>query len=126
MAKIIRLLAICLALAFALMLATPPTSVADGPRSYSINYGPTDGGDGHPWDDGTTEGTTPGDSTEPQQVQPDDPGTIPVFAYEKGFITWTQRILISFWTKVRETAYSQKTITTVAPEQKTRQTRRVQ
>ena len=69
MARITRFLAICLALAFALMLSSPPVSVADGPRDYSINSGPTDGGDGHPWDDGTGSEQSPGDDgpTDPQQ-----------------------------------------------------------
>ncbi len=125
MTKITRLLAICLVLAFGLMLVTPPISVAAGPKDYNVSSNPTDGGDGHPWDDGTTEQAPPDDGTDPQQVQSDDPGTLPVFTYEKGLLSWTQRILVTFWSKTREIAHSQKPARMAELERKTRQPRRV-
>ena len=130
MAKITRFLAICLALAFALMLSSPPVSVADGPRDYSVNSGPTDGGDGHPWDDGTGSQQSPGDDdpTDPQQqeFQPSDPDLQLVLMPTKGIVTWTQQSLVSLWYKVREFAHSQKTANKSTLEyKKTKQSRTV-
>lgn len=130
MVRMHRLLAICLALAFVLMLGSPPVSIADGPRDYSINSGPTDGGDGHPWDDGTGSQQSPGDDdpTDPQQqdVLPSDPVLQPALMPTKGIVTWTQRSLVSLWYKVREIARAQKTATKPTLEYKTKQSRTVQ
>ena len=129
MAKITRFLAICLALAFALMLSSPPVSVADGPRDYSVNSGPTDGGDGHPWDDGTGSQQSPGDDdpTDPQQqdILPSDPALQPALMPTKGIVTWTQQSLVSLWFKVREVASSQKTTNKSRLEFKTKQSKTV-
>ena len=127
MAKMRRSLAICLALALALVLGTPPVGWADGPGEYSINSGPTDGGDGHPWDDGTTEQTSPGDDeTDPEQnLESDSPVDQPVFMVKKGFLSWTQRTLISLWHKVRDVALSQKSAEKAKVELKAKKSRRV-
>ena len=123
MVKMIRSLAICLALALAVMLGTPPVGWAAGPGDCSIHSGPTDGGDGHPWDDGTGTDSSPVDDETDPQIQSDDPSTQPVLTIEKGFISWTQRNLISLWSKVRNVAFSQKTVTKV--EYRTIKSRRV-
>ena len=123
MAKMTRSLAICLALALAVMLGTPPVGLANGPGECSIHSGPTDGGDGHPWDDGTGTDSSPGDDETDPQIQSDDPSTQPVLTIKKGFISWTQRNLISLWSKVRNVVFSQKTVTKV--EYRTIKSRRV-
>ncbi len=126
MARIRRYLAICLALALGLILGTPSVGLAEGPAGYSVNSGPTDGGDGHPWDDGTTEQSLPDDDeTVPLSVQSDYPVITPVLTIEKGFLSWTQRNLISIWYKVRQVALSQKTAVKAKVEFKTKKSRRV-
>jgi len=130
MAKTTRFLAICLALAFVLMLATLPIGMADGPRNYSVNSGPTDGGDGHPWDDGTGTQNSPGDdddgTVDPQQeILPDDPILQPVLTFEKGIVPWIHRSLSTIWFKVRQHVLSQKSATKATVEYKTKQSRPV-
>jgi hypothetical protein len=110
MAKMRLPLAICLALVVALVLGPSPVGWADGPGGYGVNTGPTDGGDGHPWDDGTIEQTTPGeDVTEPLEIEPTLPGSRPIVGVDKGFLGLTQKALISLWYKVRAVEISQRT-----------------
>jgi len=128
MARLTRILAICLTLAFVMMLASPPISVADGPRTYSANSGPTDGGDGHPWDDGTGTENSPGegdDTTDPQQniLPDDDPLLQPVMTYEKGALPWIQRSISTVWLKVRQYVQSHKSATKTTMEYKTKKSR---
>lgn len=126
MAKMTQFLAICLALAFVLMLSSPPVSVADGPRDYCVNSGPTDGGDGHPWDDGTGSQQSPDDDDEGQpqdNIVPNDPVLQPALMSSKGIVPWTQQALMSFWFKVREVAQSQQTAKKPAMEYMTKQSR---
>jgi hypothetical protein len=126
MMKLLRLTAICLGLAFALMLYSAPVSLADGPRYYCMDSSPTDGGDGHPWDDGTGQESTPGDdgTIDPLQVKlPSNPDVQPALIMQKGLTSWTQRVLVSFWFKVRQFTLDQKTVSKAAKEYKTKQSR---
>jgi len=123
MTRMIRVLAICLALVLASMLYGPPVSLADGPRSYCVDSGPS-GGDGHPWDDGTGQDSTPGDSTGTDlQVKPADPSIQPALSSQKGIVTWTQRTLVTIWYKLRQLAQSKVPVTKTSGEFKTKQSR---
>jgi hypothetical protein len=120
-------LAICLALTLVFSLGAPSVGWADGPGKYSTNSGPTDGGDGHPWDDGTGEQSSPGeDDEDPQQeVESGIPDPEPVFAVQKGLLSWTQRTLVSLWHKVRNVARSQTTAVKTKLELKPKKSRPV-
>lgn len=99
MAKLRSLMAICLAL----VLVFSPVSMAwaEGPGDNSVNTDTSDGADGHPWDDGTTE----------QETQPDDDdevietdqlyGTLlPVSTVKNGFGGWIEWTLTQLYHKV--------------------------
>ena len=111
MAKMRVLLAICLALVLAVVLGSSPVSWAEGPGGYNVNTGPTDGGDGHPWDDGTTEQTDPGDDdndvNDLEDAQTCIPGSQPIITTDQGFIGLTQNVLMSLWRKIRVAEISQ-------------------
>ena len=108
MAKMRIPLAICLALAF-LVFGCFSVCRAEGPGGNSTTSGPTDGGDGHPWDDGVVEDTPPDDGGDnPLQVQDGllDPQI--ALSAQRGFVGWIEKAMVSIWYKVRDAKISQK------------------
>jgi hypothetical protein len=99
MAKLKSLLAICLAL---VLVFSPVALVhAEGPGDVSVSGGPTDGGEGHPWDDGTTEQTDPGEDTDVFETNDllNDP-LMPFTTFSRGFGGWIEWAVTQLYTKV--------------------------
>ena len=99
--------AICLALI--LVFSSISIGWAEGPGDNHTSSGPTDGGDGHPWDDGTTEESQPGEDDE-DGLNGGEPGTtppVPVVTMRRGFSGWLQGALTLIWRRMVETETSQ-------------------
>jgi hypothetical protein len=97
------LLAICLAL---VLVFSPVAMVrADGPSDTRVTGGPTDGGEGHPWDDGTAEQTNPGEDDDPLEANELLDGSLmPFTTISHGFGGWIEWAVTQVYTKVTTNA----------------------
>lgn len=106
MAKMRIPLAICLALA--LMFGSFCVCRADGPGGNSTTSGPTDGGDGHPWDDGVVEDTPPDGGDNPLQLKDGvlDPAIL--LPVQRGFTGLIEKTILTIWHKVSNPRINQR------------------
>lgn len=95
-----RKMIFAIAIALVIVLSSFPAGWAGGPTDNTTGTVHADGGDGHPWDDGTSEQTSPGDDPgEGEIVAEETPVDLaaPLLATERGFTGWVQAGLISAW-----------------------------
>ena len=99
MAKLRSLMAICLAL----VLVFSPVSMvwAEGPGDTRVTGETSDGGDGHPWDDGTSEEPEPdGEENEVETDQLLDGPVFPMRTVTIGIGSWIEWTLTRLYRKV--------------------------
>lgn len=100
-----RRMVIAIVLALIIVLSSFPAGWADGPADYTPGVVHADGGDGHPWDDGTSEQTSPGD--DPGDGVVTEKATLAEYpvstpTLDHGFTGWVQTGLISAWKFLRD------------------------
>ncbi|GAB4321246.1 MAG: hypothetical protein Kow0074_12070 [Candidatus Zixiibacteriota bacterium] len=95
---------IAILMALVLVFASVPISIAGGPGSNNRDGVHTDGGDGHPWDDGTggQDSTPPDDDNQPAESET-QPGPLPdaILMASSGIHSgWLSSALYHLWKSV--------------------------
>ncbi|MBD3298424.1 MAG: hypothetical protein GF341_07210 [candidate division Zixibacteria bacterium] len=96
---------IAILMALVMVFVSIPVSIAGGPATHDRDAVKTDGGDGHPWDDGTDDQDTtpPDDEAEPQQseVQPNPETELMMSSAVYGpFSGWMTSVLHRLWKSI--------------------------
>jgi len=100
-----RKLVIAVMVALVMVFVNVPVGMAGGPGTNSWSDVQTDGGEGHPWDDGTggTDTTPPGDEqgAEPEQSIGSTPEPFVTTASVSVFPSWNSSAVFHLWTIIK-------------------------
>ena len=95
---------VAILMALLMVFISVPVSVAGGPAGNTPGGVQTDGGDGHPWDDGTGgQDTTPPDDNQPEETEAPPvivPGEILAASYGPSS-EWLSSAMIYVWKTIK-------------------------
>jgi len=100
-----RKMVIAIALALIIVLSSFPAGWAGGPADNTTGGVIADGGDGHPWDDGTSEQTSPGDNPDGGVTVEESAAveaSLPAMGIDHSFAGWIQAGLYSAWKALKQ------------------------